>query len=380
MNALKKAWATITRHRPYTAYQRYGQANGDLLAAGVGYYSFFSVFPAIALGFTVFGFVLQGRPELIETIADSLNTTFPNMIKTADNPDGFIGISAPSTVALTITGIVAFVTLLLSGLGWIGALRTGIRGVFGLEASDENAVKTKVRDLGVLVALGLGIALSAVLTSAVGGLAGQITAWLGIAGAEWLVTLVGILIGIGFDTLLMVVVLRVLSSVPLPWPNVRDGALFGAVLLTLLKVFGARLVAGATDNPLLGAVAVAVGLLFWLNLMARVILLSAAWAATHVDIDYLVDDDAVGAFARAAARPAFVMPLTGRADTSAVPYAGGPPRSEHVGSPRRSVGPGAPGATRSGDRVNLATGAVVGAALAAGAAALTRLGARLRRR
>ena len=43
-------------------------------------------------------------------------------------------------------------------------------------------------------------------------------------------------------------------------------------------------------NPLLGAVAVSVGLLFWLNLMSKVILLSAAWAANDVDLDHLGDD------------------------------------------------------------------------------------------
>ena len=81
-----------------------------------------------------------------------------------------------------------------------------------------------------------------------------------------------------------------LSGVPLPMHNVRQGALIGAVILTCSSSSAASSSAGPAANPLLGAVAVAVGLLFWLNLMSKVVLLSAAWAANDVDLDHLGDD------------------------------------------------------------------------------------------
>ena len=49
---------------------RYGEASGNVLAGGVGYFAFFSIFPAFALAFTVFGLVLQDRPDLVDAIAD----------------------------------------------------------------------------------------------------------------------------------------------------------------------------------------------------------------------------------------------------------------------------------------------------------------------
>ena len=155
-------------HPRVSAWQRYANANGDLLAAGVAYFAFFSIFPALALAFAIFGFVLQGQPELLDTIADSLNTALPGMVKTADNPEGIISLSAPTSLTLTITGIIAFVTLLLAGLGWVGALRTGIRAVFGLKATIGNVATSKLRDLGVLSLLGVLIAVSAILSSAIG--------------------------------------------------------------------------------------------------------------------------------------------------------------------------------------------------------------------
>lgn len=370
MTALKKLWQTITRLRPYTAYQRYGKANGNLLASGVAYYSFFSIFPAIALAFTIFGFVLQGRPDLLDAIADQLNQTIPNLIKTPTVPNGLISISAPTTTALTITGLVAFATLLLAGLGWIGALRTGVRAVFGLGSSPGNPVLAKLRDVAVLVALGVGIAVSAAVSSVAGGLTTQVADAVGLGGEEWIVTTVGLLLGLAFDSGLMVLMIRVLSGVPLPWRNVREGAIVGGLLLGVLKYFGSALIANATKNAL-GAVAVAVGLLVWLNLMARVILLAAAWAAAHVDIERIVSGEAVNPFARVV-RPAFVAPLTATADTALVPYAGGAPRSDPT--PVTTTPQHRP--SRTGDQVSVAAGAVLGAV---GALGISRLRRRWRR-
>ncbi|MDN5764280.1 MAG: YihY/virulence factor BrkB family protein [Humibacillus sp.] len=373
MTSLKRLWQTITRLRPYTAYQRYGKANGNLLASGVAYYSFFSIFPAIALAFTIFGFVLQGRPDLLDAIADQLNQTIPNLIKTPTVPNGLISISAPTTTALTITGLVAFVTLLLAGLGWIGALRTGVRAVFGLGSSPGNPVLAKLRDVAVLVALGAGIAVSAAVSSVAGGLTTQVADAVGLGGEEWIVTTVGLLLGLAFDSGLMVLMIRVLSGVPLPWRNVREGAIVGGLLLGVLKFFGSALIANATKNAL-GAVAVAVGLLVWLNLMARVILLAAAWAAAHVDIATIVSGEAVNPFARVV-RPAFVVPLTATADTALVPYAGGPPRSDPTAAPDPMASTPHE-SNRAGDRVSVAAGAVLGAVSVLGISGLRRFRSR----
>ena len=64
----------------------------------------------------------------------------------------------------------------------------------------------------------------------------------------------------------------------------RSRAIVGGVLLTTLKYFGGLLIGRATANPLLGAVAVAVGRPFWLNLKSRLVLLCSAWAANDIDI------------------------------------------------------------------------------------------------
>ena len=87
MSAFQKALDRLKATRAWSAWQRYGSVNGDLLAAGVAYFAFFSIFPALALAFAIFGFVLQGRPEWLDAIADSLNKALPGMVKTAEQPE-----------------------------------------------------------------------------------------------------------------------------------------------------------------------------------------------------------------------------------------------------------------------------------------------------
>ena len=142
--------ARLQRTRPWRAWTRYGDVRGNVLAGGISYFAFFSIFPAVALAFTVFGFVLQNRPDLLQAVSDSLQQYLPGFVKDAQHPNGIIPVEAPGTGALTVTGLVALGALVLAGLGWIGALRDGIRAVFGVEGAPGNIITTKLRDLGVL--------------------------------------------------------------------------------------------------------------------------------------------------------------------------------------------------------------------------------------
>ncbi|MEP7194835.1 MAG: YihY/virulence factor BrkB family protein [Actinomycetota bacterium] len=269
--------------RPGRAWRRYSGARGNILAAGIGYFAFFSIFPAVALAFSVFGFVLREHPQLLSSILDQLGTYLPGLVKDAQHPDGLITAKAPESLALTITGVIAFVTLVLAGLGWLGAVREGIRAVFGARGSGGNLITNLARDLGVLFTLGLGIALVAVLTSGVGGAAGWLADRIGMSGDGWVLMLAGFTVSVLADTALMILLLRVVSGVPVAWHRLFQGALVGGVGLSLLKISAAVLLPRLTRNPLFASFAIVVGLLIWLNLIARLTLISAAWAANDVD-------------------------------------------------------------------------------------------------
>ncbi len=364
---LTRLWDRLKQTEAWQAWTRFGKVRGNLLASGIAFYGFFSIFPALALAAVVFGFVLRGHPELISSLGDALNRRLPGFVKTASNPSGLVELKAPDLSLLTIGGAGALVGLVLAGIGWIGAMRDGIRAIFGLPGSPGNVVTDKLRDLGVLVTLGVGVLLSAVLTSVIGAGASGLSGALGLGDHPVLSQVVGLVVGFGVDLGVMVVLLRVLSGLPLPWHELRSGALVGAVGLTVVKVFGVQLIGRATANPLFGSVILVVGLLFWLNLIAKLILISASWTANVVEGEPdLGPDRQLGLAAGAGVARA----SAGREKGSTTPQ---PDLPDLTDERTRAVAGLPTFGTRAQDRTTLAAGAILGAtgALALASAART---------
>ncbi|WP_353950943.1 YihY/virulence factor BrkB family protein [Knoellia sp. S7-12] len=362
MDRVKQLWAALQRTRLWHAWKRYGDARGNLLAGGVTYFAFFSIFPAVALAFTVFGFLLQDNPQWLGQISDYLNDTLPGFIQDGSG-EGLIPLTVPSGDTLTVTGLVGLGGLLLAGLGWLGALRDGIRAIFGAEGTPGNFVTTKLRDLGVLFILGLAIVVSAAVT----GVAGATTSWIaeqvGLGGQQWLLSLIAFVVGAGLDGLVVIVMLRLLSGVDIPRRGLVGGAVVGGIGLTLLKVLGTTLIAGTTSNPLFASIAVVVGLLAWLNFMSRVVLLAAAWSANSLEPE-AVADLTEGQRTKLAEGPE--LPVSA-ALTPGAPdpvWLGVPPESNPAERHTDAVVP--PTAKRADDRLNLALGVALGASVAAG--------------
>ena len=158
----------------------------------------------------------------------SISTTLPGIVKDGSHPDGIIDASKPPTPnALTITGAVSLVVLVLSGLGWMGALREGIRAMFGQPLLASNAVKSRLRDLGVLVLLGLSMLVSAVLSASVNGLTGRVLDLLGRSSGSLtgriVLPIVGFFVVLAVDIAIFVVLLRLLSGVSMPLGGAAPG-------------------------------------------------------------------------------------------------------------------------------------------------------------
>lgn len=359
MDQVKELWSGLQRTRLWRAWKRYGDARGNLLAGGVTYFAFFSIFPAVALAFTIFGVLLQDNPQWLEQIKDYLNETLPGFIKDGDN-GGLIPLAAPSGNTLTVTGLIGVAGLLWAGLGWLGAMREGIRAIFGAEGAPGNFVLAKVRDLGVLVVLGLAI----VVSGAVTGIAGAATSWIagqiGLGGQAWLLSLIAFVVGAILDGLVVLVMLRLLSGVDVPRHGLVGGAIVGGIGLTLLKVLGTKLIAGTMGNPLFASIALVVGLLAWLNFMSRVVLLAAAWSANSLVPEAAAD----------------------LSDGQRTKLIEGPekPEGSAEASTRHTDRVVAPVAKRADDRVNLALGAALGASLATGLGMATKALRRVTRR
>lgn len=285
MSRLRALVASVKALPVYRAWQRYSDARGDVLAGGVAYLAFFSIIPALILGFSVFGFVLRDQPDLFDRVVGAISDTLPGIVKDAGHPKGLIDASSPPTPnALTITGAVSLVVLIVSGLGWLGALRQSVRAVFGRPRLKTGFIKGKLRDLLVMVLLGLAFLLSGVLSTGVSSAARWLLVQLGIGAGSFvgglLLRAAAVLVVFVIDVLLMLIVFRLLSGLHLRREDLLSGAVAGAIGLGVLKLASGLLLASAAKKPVIGAFAVIVGLLVLLDLISRVMLLASAWAAT----------------------------------------------------------------------------------------------------
>jgi membrane protein len=351
VNRVKALAARATGSRPYRAWQRFGRSRGTVFAGGITYAAFFSLFPALAAGFSVFGLVLGSDPELQARVVDAVNEAFGTpIIKLTESDEGVVLLSSlVDGSTLSIAGLIALAGLVYTGLGWLGAVREGIRAMFGQPPAERNFVTTKVRDLVVLVVVGLIILASAatglVVNSATGGLLRAV----GLSGSLFGEIVLGVLSAVVLlfvDAAVLVLLFRVLAGEQLPGEDLRDSALAGAVALGVLKIFAGVLLGRLSDNRFLATFAVALGLLIWLNLISRITLLAAAWAAqTALDRGHLVD-----------ATPGEPSKRTTKLAVASTQAAAAP-------APRPLFTPVV--SPRAADRVSVAAGAILGVAAVA---------------
>jgi membrane protein len=272
------AWWQHTR--PARANARFGARSGGVLTGGIAYAALFSVFAALTIGYTIFMAVLGNNDELRQTVLDALSSSLPGLIDTGDgtgmiDPDDLVLSSS-----LTVTGIIAVVVLLLSAIAAMAALRTAIRAMFASEGGG-NAVLGKARELGGFAGMAIAVLLSAVLTTSVASAASWILDALGWGGSTTVVLRVlGILVAFVIDAAIFLLLVTVLAGEHAPWRDLRWGAVIAGVGMGVVRLLGTEVVAGSVDrNPLFASVAVIVTLLVWINLIARIVLLAAAWTA-----------------------------------------------------------------------------------------------------
>jgi len=253
----------------WLAKQRYDDVLGGRLAAAISYYGFFAGFSLALLAYSVLGYVVHTQNNgFVEQANDFLSANLP-----------WINTTAIENGRTTVT-LVSLVTLILTGIGWVEALRSAQRAVWHLDQHPGNMIVRRLVDLGMLVGLGLLLALSLVMTAAIeeilarmigpdaGRLGGGVLAWSGPV-LELLINLV-----------LASALLGAVPRLRLSAARLLPVAVFLAVGIQLLNLAG-RYVIGRTErSPAYALVTGAVGFLVYLYLLNQLIVFASALAAT----------------------------------------------------------------------------------------------------
>lgn len=242
-----------TFNHAWLAYHRYGENFGPRLAAAIAYYGFFAAFAVSLVAFSLLGYILAGDPTDARTATQYVASNLP-----------FLSADSISRSRTTV-GLLGLVGLLLTGVGWVDAMRSSQRLMWQVEQQPGNVVLRRLIDLAMLVGLGLLLALSLWVS---GGLESVLPAWCG--------PILSMIVNLVMAGALLV-------AVPRLWVGIRR--IFSPVLvvglgLTLLTTVGRIYVDHTAHNPAYRVVGAAAGLLVFLYLFSQLLLFGAALAAT----------------------------------------------------------------------------------------------------
>lgn len=243
---------------PFAIIQKFGNDQAGGKATVIAFYALFAVFPLLLLFSTILGFVLSGHPDLEHRLVNSALADFP-----------IIGAQMRSSAHPLRGNGLALV------LGFLGALY----GAQGIGQAAQNAMNTiwnvpfktwpgfvgrRIRGFTILVLLGIGILLSTTLI----GFSPQFRllneAWPWVASS-----LVNFGVFLAAFTLLTAATIRV--------RDVAVGAVVATVFWGVLQAVGnfyvRYVLIHATE--VYGFFALTIGLMSWLYLGARLVLLAA---------------------------------------------------------------------------------------------------------
>jgi membrane protein len=286
------AWAQ--RRKVVRVFVRYGRDRGPILASGLAYQALFAVFAALWVAFSVAGVVVSGDTLLRQTLLEFLAGVVPGLIDDGSGSGAIAPDVFTAGFAFSVSGLVAFVGLLFTALGWLASARDSVRTLFDLPPASTNVFLQKLIDLALGVAFGVMLLLAAGLSFAGTTATEGVLDWLGIDARS----VIGLVLSRTVTLVVAVLVFaaalaglyRLLAGVKVPARILRHGVMLGAIGLAALTVAGGLLLGGAQNNPLIASFAVVAGLLIYYNFVSQVILIAATWMAVDVDDEGIVID------------------------------------------------------------------------------------------
>ena len=281
---------------------RYNRMDGDLMAAGITYFAFLSIFPVLLLAASVAGLLLAGDTLLRSQLISAIRTTVPG-----ETGDFLVGQVSNAIAASRVTGVVGAVLFVYAGLRTMDKLRIGVRRTWTGRPVEADFLKDNLRDVVSFLALAVVGAISLGLT----GGATTATSWvlerLGldeVPGSFLVTSVAGIVLALAADTVVFLWLLKVVAHTRVDVRRLLPGALFGAVGFEILKVLGSlylALISGSVTASTFGG---AVGILVWINLVSRYALFTTAWTAFLPAVRRQREEWADGDAERAGAAPA----------------------------------------------------------------------------
>ncbi len=268
------------------AWDRAQDRMASQLAAAITYFSFLSLVPILMVAFSIAGLVLSSQPGMLESLKQQITELIPS----ADLAEQ-VGELIDQAVGQSLTvGIIGLAVALYSGLSWMGNVRDAVRAQWRPQWEKPSkplpgVLLQYVWDLAALGGLFVAVAVSFTLTAF--GTAAQdvLIDWLGVGDGSLIdivLQIVPFVLAIGASTLTFGWVYTILPerSRRADRRTLFIGSLAMAVVFEVLKAALTLLVTRMVSSPSGKVFGAIIGLLLFFNLVARALLMIAAWMGT----------------------------------------------------------------------------------------------------
>lgn len=269
---------TSPRRTVIGAWKQASAQQASLLAAGVAFYAFLSLFPAMIAA--VLGFGLFADPETVAEQSHRIYETLPaDAASLVTRQLNAVVATDPGSLGLGF--VLALVLALYSASGGVGNLITAVNDMFGFEET-RSFVKRKLLafelTIGAIVFMAVTLTLVAVVPAVLDAVVDVPGVRIALDAGRWLLLLAGLVVGIG-------VLLRVAPDRPDDPPRlVGKGVLIASGLWLLVSVgFSLYVDNFGTYGETYGALAGVVILLLWLWIGIYALLLGSAIEAVRED-------------------------------------------------------------------------------------------------
>ena len=257
---------------------RYSDKHGDHYAAAITYFSVLALVPVLMMAFAAAGYILAGNQPLLAELQQAITSTLPPTLAPTVNSIIDTAIGQRDAV-----GILGLVFGLVAGLGWTVNLREALSEQWDQRGATVPLVKRYGLDLLAMIGLALALVVSFAITTVGTGMTGTVVELLGLGSTWWtelLVFLVGLALALLANWIVLTWVVARLPREPVTLRSAVRAAALGAVGLVVLQQVMTIYLAVVTTSPAGVAFGPILGLLVFINVVARLVLFVTAWAAT----------------------------------------------------------------------------------------------------
>jgi membrane protein len=257
----------------------FDENQGNFFAAGLTYYTIFALFPLLMVSFSVVGFLLSRRPDVLDAIDNKVRAAVPGALG-----QQMLDLMNSAIDARASVGIIGLTVAVWVGLNWMSNLRVALTEMWRQTDGSHGYIRTKFSDLGAMVSSFVAIFATLALSALAGAAPmARLLGWLGVhnlPALDVVLRTVSVLVSFLLSWLVFGWMIARLPRDPVNFASAVRAALLAAFGFELFKLVAAIYLKSVLHSPAGATFGPVVGLMVFAYVTARLLLFATAWAAT----------------------------------------------------------------------------------------------------